>query len=442
VVQAVDSGGNPVGASFKLTDPEGRIPAVEKYSRTGFLNVSRIPVREYLVKAVNCSEVFGSCAEASGAFKPGSKNLLRIPIHSAVFKIYSADRRVLENATVLFGPLTVKTNSSGMVAFAGIPAGAYPLKVFWRGIEVYSEQVNIDRSIARDVLARVYDIKLRLRTADDKAIRVWWILVDPLGVAHTPRAPSDLVSLELVPDGECALTILWEENLTILERRFGVAELASMDSLKLPIGRLMLKVVWEDGSPISEAAVSLKRLLDNRSYESMTDQEGRVWFEDMLFTDYHLRVNYPGAGFAIISRNITFSGDVITVEAKRSQIAVKVVDFLGNPVEGARVKVSMSGAVFREESTGANGILTFTKLPPAPTYRVDVRYGSAKAWGYAYPGQLLVIKLDIIRLPGFTIQISALISMIPYLIGVIAVLIAILILRRVLARRRAERELF
>ena len=215
-----------------------------------------------------------------------------------------------------------------------------------------------------------------------------------------------------------------------------------MDSLKLPIGRLMLKVVWEDGSPIAEAAVSLKRLLDNRSYESMTDQEGRVWFEDMLFTDYHLRVNYPGAKFAIISRNITFSGDVITVEAKRSQIAVKVVDFLGNPIEGARVKVSMSGAVFREESTGANGILTFTKLPPIPTYRVDVRYGSVKAWGYAYPGQLLVIKLDVIRLPGFIIQISALISIIPYLTGAIAVLIAILILRRILARRRAERELF
>ncbi|MCD6421253.1 MAG: hypothetical protein J7L17_02460, partial [Thaumarchaeota archaeon] len=113
LVQAVDSGGNPIGANFKVMDPENRIPVVEEYSKTGFLNVSRIPVREYLVKAVNCSEVFGSCAEASGAFKPGFKSLLRIPVHSAVFRIYSADRRVLENATVLFGPLTVKANGSG-----------------------------------------------------------------------------------------------------------------------------------------------------------------------------------------------------------------------------------------------------------------------------------------------------------------------------------------
>ena len=441
VVQAVDSGGNPVGASFELTDPEGRIPAVEKYSRTGFLNVSRLPAREYLVKAVNCSEVFGSCAEASGAFKPGSRNLLEIPIHSAAFRIYSMDQRPLGNATVIFGPLEVKANDSGMVAFAGIPAGAYPLKVFWRGVEVYSDRVNVDRSIVEDVLARVYDVRLRLRTADDKAIRVWWILVDPLGAVHTPQAPSDLITLELVPDGECNLTILWEENLTIVERRLAVAELAEMSSLKLPVGRLTLKFVWEDGSPIAEAPVLLKRLLDNRSYESVADQEGKAWFEDMLFGDYYLRVNYPGAKFAIISRNVTFSGDVITVEVKRSQISVKVVDFLGNPVEGARVKVSMSGAVFREESTGASGILTFTKLPPMPTYRVDARYGSARAWGYAYPGQLLVIKLDVIRLPGFMIQISALASMMPYLAALIAVLVIILVARRLVAKRRRSGEL-
>ena len=440
IIQAVDSGGNPIGAEFKIRDPEGLLPEIESYSRTGFLNISQLPVKDYLVEARNCSKVFKSCAEASEVYKPGGTNTIALPIHSVKILAYSISGKALENATILLGPAAAKTNSEGSALFAGIPEGVYPIKILWRKIEVHSGTISVEKSIEKKIICPVYDVRIVLRTADDKPIEARWILEDPSGKIYDSMLPEDTIAVDLIPEGVCRLTILGADNSTLINEAISAKDLSEMEVLKLPIADLRVKVLWSDGLPIAGAKLILTSLLDNRSYSMMADQRGEAVFHNMRFADYLLEVRYPNAPFSIARENITFEGGVAEVRAKQAQVAVKVLDWFGNPLKNAVVKISMSGVVFSEMDSGSDGVVVFRRLPYLAAYQVDVRYGPLKVRNYAYPGQVLIVKLEVIKLFGLTIYISEILAAIPYIIAAVvicAAVAAILILRSI-ARRRYQ----
>jgi len=438
VVQAVDSGGAAVGANFTVIDLSGRLPELSQYSRAGLLNISQLPLREYIVKVLNCSRIFGTCAEASGRYSPGKIYKIELPIHSISFKVYSMTGIELENATIIFGPLSMKTNESGSARFSGIPEGNYPIKVLWRGVEVYKDQIMISRSKSQEIHSKVYDVAFKIKTAEGEPFTAKWLLVDSSGASYEPETPTDLISVSLIPSGPCNLTIVDENNRTTFSEMIAAEDLARMKILELPIKNLLIKVSWETGAPISGAKIFLKEFRSNRSYESITGPNGEAVLKRVLFSNYMLKVYHPRIKLAIIRKNITFSGEPIEVEAKEAQVQVRVVDWLGNPLRDAIVKLHVSGIVLGELSSGVDGVVRFSKLPLLTAYQLEVKHGPLKISKVIHPGEVLTVKLGVINLFGLMIYVSDIFSMIPYIVAVIVVcasIAAVIIYKAILARK-------
>jgi len=442
VVQAVDSGGSPIGANFTVIDLSGRLPSVTRYSRSGFLNISRIPLSRYLVKALNCSKAFGTCVEASGEYSLGGVSELRLPVHLISFKVYSMSGLELANATISFGPVSAKTDESGSASFPGVPEGEYLVKVFWKDIEVYRDRLKVTGSVVKKIHGKVYDVMLKIRTADGDPFAAKWVLVDPSGRMHAPEAPTDIISLSLIPAGSCELRIFDESNVTVLSKTFEVEELAELEALTLPIKNLVVKAIWEDGSPISGAKISLSEIGGNKSYESVTSSSGEARFDRIPYSRYSLTVYYPRTSLAIIKENVTFSGDPIEVEAKQAQVQVKVVDWLDNPLRDALVRLHVSGIVLGELRTRVDGVASFSKLPNLPAYQLEVKHGPLKVSEVVHPGQVLAVKLGVISFFGLTIYVSDVSSMMPYIVGaavVFASIAAVIAFKAISARRKTLR---
>ena len=438
VIQAVDSGGSPIGANFTVIDLSGRLPSITRYSRSGFLNVSQIPLGRYLVKALNCSKAFGTCVESSGEYSLGGVSKIQLPVHLVSFKVYSMSGLELANATISFGPVSAKTDESGSASFPGVPEGEYPVKVFWKGVEVYRDRLRVSGSIVEKIYGKVYDIVLKIRTADGDPFAAKWVLIDPSGRMHAPETPTDVISLNLIPAGSCELKILDESNVTILSKIFDVEELAELKILTLPIKNLVVKVVWEDGSPISGAKISLSEIGGNKSYESLTSLSGEAEFKRIPFSRYSLTVYYPRTPLTIIRENVTFSGEPIEVEAKQAQIQVKVVDWFDNPLQDAFVRLHVSGIVLGELYSGADGVASFSKLPHLSAYQLEVKHGPLKVSEIVHPGQVLTVKLGVINFFGLMIYVSDISSMIPYIVGaaiIFASIAAVIIFKIISARR-------
>lgn len=401
VVQAVDSGGLQVGANFTVIDQSGRLPNVTRYSRDGSLNVSRVPLGEYLVEAVNCSRAFRACVRVSGKYSPGHVSEIRLPVHSVSLKVYSMSGVKLPNATVSLGPVSAETDGDGSVRFSGVPKGEYTLAVSWRGVEIYRGNLTVSSPLASEIRGKVYDIALELRTGDGDPFMANWILVDPLGGIHSARL-KEVINLKLIPRGFCKLKVFDEDNVTILSEVFDVEELARLEALSLPIKDLVIKVAWEDGAPMDGVQVLLRGV---KSYEAVTDSRGEARLRQVLFSRYSLMIRYPGSPLNIARENVTFSGSPIDVRVREAQLRVKVVDWLGKPLRGAIVRLSVLGVVLGQRSSGADGYAEFLKLPYFPEYGLEVEYGSVKADEAAYPGHVLTVRLKVISLLGLEVTL-------------------------------------
>lgn len=438
VVQVVDSGGSPIGANFTVIDLSGRLPKMTRYSGNGFLNISYLPIGKYLVRASNCSKTFGTCVEASGEYSPGGISEIQLPVHLISLKVYSMSGVELANATISFGPLSVRTDESGSASFPGVPEGEYLVKVFWRGVEVYRGRLTVSGSMTEKLYGEVYDVMVKMRTADGDPFTVKWVLIDPSGIVHAAEAPTDVISLSLVPAGPCELKLIDEKNATIFSKSFDIKEIAELKVLMLPIKDLVVKVAWEDGSPISGARIYLVEAAGNRSYEAFTNLSGEAEFRRIPFSEYHLTVYYRKTPLALVKENITFSGSPIEVKARQAQVQVKVVDWFDNPLQDALVRLHVSGIVFGELYSGADGVASFPKLPYLPAYQVEVKHGPLRLSEVARPGQVLTVKVEVINFFGLMIYVSEITSMIPYIVGALilcASIAAIIIFRIVSAKR-------
>ncbi len=435
IIQAVDSGGNPVGARFYVRDSENRIPPVEHYSRTGLLNLTQLPAGTYIVKAVNCSKLFDVCVESSGSFSLGNLSQIMLPLHSLSLKVLTADGVELGNASVSLGPVSTLTDERGSVIFAGIPEGAYRLRVAWRGVTVYDEDVQVSKAISKKIVAKVYDLDFELKTMDGLAFTGLWTLRDPSGAVYSSDKPTSRVEVKLIPGGTCLLTIHSTDNRTVFSKSFDAKTLHDLKYLELPIKSIMMKVVWPDGVPLEGAEVIL---MDESGfqYSLTTDDEGRIFLHDFLLKTYTVKVMHPTASIPIMIKNITFTGENVTLTIKSASLMIRIVDILGNPVKGAEVSVLCNKIPLAKAVSDENGLVRFERLPDLKLYEVSVRYRSLRSTTLARSNEISVVKLNAISLLGFVVGVE---DMIPYLVGavVVAIILAsIMILRRVIRRRR------
>jgi len=431
VVQAVDTGGNPVGASFNVTGLGGRLRLKNLYSRNGSLVVSQLPVADYKVEAVNCSKVFDRCVRSNSTLKPGEPSKIVLPIHSVRLRILDAEGRPLPGLNVSLAGIKTRTDDDGYAVYTGVPEGSYRIQGSWLGVKVFDQNISVSSRVEMALKADVYDVKLKIVRVDGKPFRASYELAGPAGRFRSEFA--DVVEVHRIPEGVYALRISLG-NRTLLELSAKASELSKLDSVKVPVGDLRV-TVKVGGRPLEDAKIQLIDLEAYKVHEAVA-KNGRYSFKDLIYGKYLLRVFYPWTRIPVYNRTLDFEGEAVEVELEEAGIGVRVLDFFGRPVQGAEVTVSYFNAPLAKEFTDSSGMAMF-KLVKLPSYEVEVRYRGESERRVCPPASMEEFRLGSAEVLGLRVKVSELASY-GYIIALIAISM-ILVIAVFKAVRRVKR---
>ena len=335
LVQAVDGAGRPVGAAFSVEGPTPETTIHELYSASGLLNLSQLPMAEYRVRAVNHSEPFSRRVEASGAFRPGQLNRIALPIYQVRLRILDARGSPVEGALVSLAPLTAKSGGDGLAVFEQVPRGSYNLTVRWLNVTVYSTSLSVDSAEELDVRARIYDIGIRITDVEGRQKKIHYILSDPAGRVFEEKY-SDYIGVRGVPGGQCLLEVLDpSRGWIILKGSYDCSGLASESELRLPIGRMRLRMLTSDGRPLAFAKVKISFPEWNRTEVLRADGLGEAELMDAKLGIYRVEVVDGQTLSKVYEGEVRFRGEPITIRVGKQFTAVQQAGLEEGPKPGS-----------------------------------------------------------------------------------------------------------
>jgi hypothetical protein len=318
-------------------------------------------------------------------------------------------------------------DSSGRATFPGVPAGSYEVEVAYGGATVYREKLEVKDNVYRDLECAVYDVSARFVSSDGEPMVVLWSLgAGDRGFSGT----GDRISIEMLPEGEYRLTATIRRDgreVRLLEEAVRPSELRGA-VIRLPIGRLALRIVWDDGTPF-EGQASL-------AGETRRIVNGRVVFELLPFGAYNVTVRGFG-DIEVLRTGVAHGGAEETIRISSSSMVVRVSDMLGRPIEGAGVRIQSQRVpgVLATATTGPDGAARLTRIPAAlAPFIVTVTYGGRTEEKLTGPGEASI------TIPAIAIGGTLIDSWIVFAaIGLPAVATAILLVARASSKRRRGR---
>jgi hypothetical protein len=278
----------------------------------------------------------------------------------------------------------VAADSSGKAIVPGVPPGSYDVEVIYKGVTVYKEKLEVKDNVYRDLECAVYDVSVRFVSADgEPKVVLWNLAAEDKGFSGT----GDRLVVELLPEREYKLTVTIRKDgkeVRLLEQFVRPSELRDAD-IRLPLGRLVLRIVWDDGSPF-EGQTSLAGVTERIV-------NGMVKFEDMPFGTYDVSVK-DVRDIEIIKTQVTYKGGEETIRISSANVVVKVSDILGRPIEGTGVRVQsqkIPGVELATATIGPDGTARFTRIPTtlAP-FIVSAAYGDRTVEKTTGPGEALI----------------------------------------------------
>lgn len=421
VVQAVDSGGNPVGANFTIIglNPETSIGNI--YFRNGLLNISQVPLGEYVVRAVNTSKIFNQIVEKQGVYVPSGLvvNYIELPIHSVELKIVSMDDKPLSDAWIVFGPLRLKLSEEGRIKIVGIPVGSYSITIFWRNEVVHDSDVVVSSSTSSKLRVEVYDIHLRFTDSRGRRLLCNYSFTAPGAIRVESTKIEDELSVDMVPEGVSRLVVRNVESKLLYNKTMKVSDFWKYREIRLPVDDLVVNVTWSSGEPLEKSEVKVKDLIYGLEYSKFTNGSGLAVFERMAFSNYSIRVNYPETPLALKMYNQFFDGKMIDIVVEKAWLGVRVVYSDGNPIEHAEVTVFYGMVSFGKVYTDRNGYAFFRALPKLSPYTVKVKYEKGELTQTATPNSTVTLTFE---KPVFTEELLNMIIQLSIIGGVSAAL--------------------
>jgi len=396
IVQAISSGGDPVGANYTVIGPNEELSFENIYSEDGLLRLEQLPVAEYLVEATNCSTIFKKCVESRSTYIPGNLSRIVLPIHSARLRVLSNSRKPITSAEVALGPLKSISDEDGLASFIGIPEGAYRVAIRWRNLTVYEDEVMISKTVEIEAITSIYDIRIRFIALDGEEHPCNFKFKAPTGINLTVTHPSTELKVELVPEGECVLEIYSLEGRMLLEISENCSKLSKISEITLPIADMVIKVLWSDGEAIRKAEVIVLEDEEEKLVKN-TDENGTAIFEKMILTNYTIRVNYPYTKLPLKTLEHQFDGKEIEILVEKASLTIRVLDSLGNPVEGADVTIFHGPIPLSKGLTDKSGVLLFARIPRLPSYKIKVRYDGEDLELSARPDEVVEVKVKALK---------------------------------------------
>ena len=424
VVQVVDTGGNRIGANFTVIGLNPETSIKNFYSRNGLLNFSQVPLGEYVVRAVNVSRIFGNIVEGSITVIPGAGKIsyLNLPIHSVKFHVLGMNDKPLKNAEIVFGPISTRLDDNGDVLFTGVPRGIYKFTVFWRGLKIYEKDVNIDGTLSEVVRVPVYDIHIVFLDHLGRRFYCNYSLKAPGGLSISSDKPKHEVYVEMVPEGTVNIVLYSPEGRLLLNESRLVSELAKISELKLPVSDMIVRIYFGNES-LEKAEVRVKDVVYGGEYVEFTDRDGCAVFENMVFSNYSIRVNYPQTQMALKIFYHYFNGSIIDVNVEKAGLIVKVMYEDDTPIVGIEVTLFYGLTYLDRVVTDLNGYAYFKDIPKLPSYRVVVNHGGKEYSQTAIPNSTVMVKIEKPLLSRETIGMLIQISIISGISIAVAILI-------------------
>jgi len=436
-IRAVDGMGNAIGAEFSIlgrsTSGDAILVFLQKveHAKNGTLVIRQVPPGVYSVEAVNRSAAFGKEVRGSAELKLvteiGAENevVVRLPVFGVRIAVVSEDGDPLDSYRLEFGP--IKAEFKGIAVLSGVPEGEYPLRVTYRGVEVFSGSVKVDGNVERTFRARVFRASFLLKDYDGEQVTASWKVTGPGG---TFSGSSPKGATEPLPEAPHRLEIRGKvlgKEVVLLNTTFLPSQLRNA-TLTVPLVSPLFRVIWSDGAPF-EGQLEVPELgLKAPVVEGKAKLDVKV-----LVGNYRVLV-YDGSGARVHDERAGIAPGGSELRIRAVPLNVRVVDVLGQPIAGASVQVrGAQGILMVDGRTDQSGQLSVARLPAAQApFLVSASWEGKRAEMISQGGEV-ALRIDAMNLGGTAVD--------PMLVGAgVAGVIAIAaatIIRRVKKRTSA-----
>jgi len=434
-IRAVDGMNNTIGAEFSVLgraasgDAVLVFPQKVEYAKNGTLVIRQVPPGVYTVEAVNRSATFGKEVRGSAELKLiteiGAENeiVVRLPVFGVRIAVVSEDGDPLDSYRLEFGP--VKAEMKGTAVLPGVPEGEYPVRVLYKGVEVFSGNLEVDGNVERTFRARAFRASFLLKDYDGEPVAASWKVTGPGGTfsGSSPRGAT-----EPLPEAPHRLEVRGKvlgKEVVLLNTTFLPSQLRNA-SLAVPLVTPVFRVVWSDGAPF-EGQLEVPEL---GLKASVVDGKAKLYAK-VLVGNYRVLV-YDRSGARVHDERVGTAPGGSELRVRAVPLNVKVVDVLGQPIAGASVQVrGAQGILMVDGRTDQSGQLSVARLPAAQApFLVSANWGGKRAETISQGGEV-ALRIDVINLGGTAVD-PALIG--AAVAGAIAVA-AIMVFRRM--RKRA-----
>ncbi|MEM4315072.1 MAG: hypothetical protein QXI97_02720 [Nitrososphaerota archaeon] len=351
-----DAGGGELAENVTLTlEPDG--VSISSHNAISF---TQLPRGEYTITAAKYNWVTRELAKV-GRFtfkipEDHGEHRLRLEIYDVVLSFTDAAGKPAPLDRVEVGE-AVLVPEGGRIAFDEVSRGPYHVRAEWLGSTVFDDVIILpDVSVVR---AAIYPLTLRVETADGERLSTGLAVLSIGVAAFESKIVDGLANFTSVPQGLHRLKITLDGVLVYDEALYVKNGMADVT---VGAGRLRVRVLDQNGSPVKSAWVEVGRL------SAETDEMGVADLGQLPTVQYSYIVKYRGLAAA---SGLVRPGGTSDVRVEIYRLRVAVVNQLGQPVE-AEVEVSADG----KHLDRAYGFAVLFPDLPKGVYTVRVSYGA------------------------------------------------------------------
>ena len=291
-------------------------------------------------------------------------------VRNVEVRITDSEGQLLDNVELrrLAGHYVGRPAIRGVVRFSCLLRGSYTYEISWSsdiwGLKTFKGTINIIENIV-DIRLPLYTLRVNIEGHRCPDISEFSIKLYDENWRYIDDSPP----FRRLIEGTYYLEVIWCSkelgNITLIKEMIYVKESHTF-TLKHDFYSISLRVVDPSGQPISNSTVNVK-LPNGRILTLETGHEGRTEYVLLPKGSYPLTVNYKGVIIHEETIEVTTDG-VIPLIGVVQDLIIKVTNFLGSAIQGARVKlmIALADGTFKdvaEKYTDASGIVVFKCIP-------------------------------------------------------------------------------
>jgi hypothetical protein len=256
-----------------------------------------------------------------------------------------------------------------LAIFTNVPWGEYPVKVFWKGVEVYSGRMGVEEPFARpdpggrlDAVAEVGDIIIVLRDFHGRKLMTnATVMLLPDGLSTSTR---DEALFARLPRGSYSVEVrfhntLLGEDVTVGRFTYSIPAGHGRHEERLSIFDLRVKVLTRDGEPAPVDALLVYSSSHDAVRKVFPVVKGEAVINNATAGLYMVWAEYMSVN--VLNEPLPAEGPEVSVEVGVRRFSVNMLTLDGEPLMGGSVTLEVGGR--KVSANVADGAASFGMLP-------------------------------------------------------------------------------